>query len=137
MNCEDVRASAAVALLMRTPLDAEVTEHLAGCAECRAELARLGPLPGLLATLDHTDLEASEPAGSDLLDRLLFAAAVDRKSRRARVLAVAAVIVALLVVPLGVLGVRQLVDQPVAQPVATAVIVRHAADASTGISGRA
>jgi hypothetical protein len=42
---------------------ARVEAHLPGCPACRAELARLRPLPGLLARVPDLMLAASGPAG--------------------------------------------------------------------------
>ncbi|WP_234425532.1 anti-sigma factor family protein, partial [Streptomyces kebangsaanensis] len=50
----------------------QVRDHLAGCAECRAEHAQLAGLPALLATV--TEAEAAgrtvPAADEDLADRL-------------------------------------------------------------------
>jgi hypothetical protein len=67
--------------------------HLPTCARCRAELAELQRLPGLLATvraagLDLTAERPGPPAG--LLDRTLRAASAERRTRRARRLVLAA-----------------------------------------------
>lgn len=48
----------------RTAIEA----HLASCAECREELARLAPLPALLG---RASVAPTEPAPPDLLPRLL------------------------------------------------------------------
>lgn len=140
MNCEDVRESAAVALLMRTPVEPEVSAHLEACAECRDELAGFAPLPELLATLDAADLASAEPAGSALLDRLLAAAETERRRRRVGVLAAAAAAVLLVVVPLGIWGATELRGEPgqtVVQPTAPSAIDRTASDSTTGVTGRA
>ena len=136
MNCEQVRESAAVALLTRSELDADVTEHLAGCELCRAELARLAPLPGLLGMLDASDLEVAPAADQQLLDRLLAAAARERRHNRSRLLAVAAAVVLVLVVPLGFVVASSL-NENKASISSTKVIDWHAADAANGVSGRA
>lgn len=134
MTCDDVRAEAAVALLTGDALPGEVDEHLAGCPECREEMAGLAPMPGLLAMLDVADLDAVEPVGSALLDRLLGAAAEERRSRRARVFAIAAAIVLVLAVPLGVWGAVQLRNHPTA-PVVAAAIDWKGTDVTSGITG--
>jgi hypothetical protein len=54
-----------------------VEDHLPGCPECRAELVRLAPLPGLLARVPHDMLPTPSRRG--------------RPARRWRVAAVAAV----------------------------------------------
>jgi hypothetical protein len=43
----------------RTRLEA----HLPGCADCRAELRRLAPLPGLLAAIPESIRDAAPPSG--------------------------------------------------------------------------
>jgi hypothetical protein len=73
--------------------------HLARCSECRAELAELEPLPGLLDRVDLADLEEPPPAGDELFGRITAAIGADRerqhRRRRARVfLAGAAAVVA-------------------------------------------
>jgi predicted anti-sigma-YlaC factor YlaD len=135
VNCEQVRESAAVALLTRSELDADVTEHLAGCELCRAELSRLAPLPALLGMLDARDLEAVPAADPQLLDRLLSAAARERRRGRHRVLAVAAAAILVLVVPLGFAVADSLNNN---KPGITATVIDwHSADAANGVSGRA
>lgn len=75
---------------------ADVETHLAGCAECRAELAEFAGLPGLLGRIDLADAVAPPAAPPEMLDRLLVAARQDRRSaKRWRVaVAAAAVVVA-------------------------------------------
>lgn len=66
-----------------------VDEHLAFCAPCRDELARLAPVPGALAKISLQDLEREgtlEPPAS-LLPSLLSAAARAEARRRRRSLA--------------------------------------------------
>ncbi|HEY5031900.1 MAG TPA: hypothetical protein VIJ54_05460 [Actinomycetes bacterium] len=135
MTCDDVRAEAAVALLTGDALPDEVDEHLDGCPECREELAGLAPMPGLLSMLDATDLDAVEPVGSALLDRLLGAAAAERRSHRARIFAIAAAIVLVLAVPLGVWGAVQLRNHPAAPVVSAAAIDWKGTDVTSGITG--
>jgi hypothetical protein len=144
VTCDEALESAAVALLTGDPAPTEVDAHLAGCASCREELARLAPLPGLLASLDLADLhllQDAEPAGPVLLDRLLAAAARDRRRHRAGILAVAAAVIALLVVPAGIWGTQQLRHPTPAPTVATgpgpAQISWSATDVSTGVTGKA
>jgi predicted anti-sigma-YlaC factor YlaD len=106
MSCESVREAAAVALLTREPLDADVREHLAGCAGCRDEVAQLGELPPLLDDAAEAFAASDTVAPSGLLDRMLAAAADRRAARRRRtlratVLAAAAAVVVLILVPGG------------------------------------
>lgn len=73
---------------------AAVDEHLAGCYECREELASLAPLPALLrrvpteeaqrtaAEADPADLGGEPPP--ELLDSLLARTAARRRARRVR-----------------------------------------------------
>jgi predicted anti-sigma-YlaC factor YlaD len=70
-----------------------VEAHLDGCADCRAELAELAALPGLLALVDPADLSAPPVTPSpDLFARV--SAAVRRPSRvRRRLLLIAAALV--------------------------------------------
>ena len=140
MTCEEVLGSAAVALLGGDRVDADVEAHLGDCEGCRAEVAGMQPLPGVLGRLDPADLallEAPAPAGSALLDRLLAAAARDRRRRRAVVLAVAAAVIALVLVPGAVWGVSRLHPAPAAATAGPAQITWTATDVSTGISGKA
>ncbi|HZC40690.1 MAG TPA: zf-HC2 domain-containing protein, partial [Streptosporangiaceae bacterium] len=46
-----------------------VAGHLPGCPDCRAELARLAPLPGLLAQVPE-DLLAAGPGSQQVLRHL-------------------------------------------------------------------
>ena len=105
MSCEQVRESAAVAALTREPFDDEVRAHLAGCAECRAEVAGLGALPPLLGEAREAVALSDVPPPPGLLDRLLAAAAEQRQARRRRVwrttLVAAAAALLLFVVPVG------------------------------------
>jgi anti-sigma factor RsiW len=105
-ECAEVRISlGAYVLGALDPADrGRVDAHLATCPECREELASLAGLPGLLGRVSRADIEA-EPAepGPQLLERLLGAAAAERRRDRSRrwlvsaaaaVIAVAAVSVA-------------------------------------------
>ncbi|OLT19451.1 hypothetical protein BJF78_10770 [Pseudonocardia sp. CNS-139] len=75
--------------------------HLATCRRCRAELAELAPLPGLLGRLDAAEVRSQAlTPGPDLLARTLAAvraaqAAEHRRLRRWRVGAAAAAAAAL------------------------------------------
>jgi len=140
VTCEEALGSAAVALLGGDRVDADVEAHLGGCDSCRAELAGLQPLPGVLGRLDPADLallDASAPAGTALLDRLLAAAARDRRRRRAAVLAVAAAVIALILVPGAIWAVSRLHTSAAITTARPAQISWSATDASTGISGKA
>jgi len=73
---------------------ADVESHLAGCAECRDELAELAGLPGLLGRIDLAEAIAPPTAPPAMLDRLLAATREDRRTaRRWRIVAAAAAIV--------------------------------------------
>jgi hypothetical protein len=142
VTCDEALGSAAVALLTGQEVDADADSHVGQCDSCRAELARLAPLPGVLARLDRADLQLlePEPAGPALLDRLLGAAARDRRRRRRRtvVLAVAAAVVALVMVPAAVWAVDRLhTTAPVVAGARPAQISWSATDPSTGVSGKA
>ena len=77
-----------------------VEAHLAACAGCRAELARLAPLPGLLGRITAEDARGPGPRpGPDLLPGALAAVGARRRSERRalarwRLVAAAAVLVA-------------------------------------------
>lgn len=66
---------------------AAVERHLARCAECRAELTTLAPLPGLLGRLspDEARSRALTPA-PDLLARTLDTVRARRRAERRRLL---------------------------------------------------
>jgi predicted anti-sigma-YlaC factor YlaD len=98
-GCAEVRLSlGAYVLGALDPADrSRVDSHLAGCADCRDELASFAALPGLLGRVSRSEVE-SEPVdpGPQLLERLLSAAASERrhdKRRRILTLAAAGVIV--------------------------------------------
>jgi anti-sigma factor RsiW len=109
---------------------AEVDAHLAGCTECRDELASLAGLPALLARVPVADAERfaqvghSIPAAVDpppeLLTALIGRVAARRRARRHRafIAAAAAAIVAIG----GTVGVSQAVSShaPPVRDVATA-----------------
>jgi hypothetical protein len=108
-----------------------VERHLAGCAPCRAELAELAALPGLLARLGREEaasgvplVDAPDPAGAD---RLVEAAAAERRAGRRRLRrwqAIAGIAAAAAVV-LAVLGLVSIVqddgDPPRPAPIEFAV----------------
>ena len=99
-GCAEVRLSlGAYVLGALDPADrSRVDGHLAGCADCRDELASFAALPGLLGRVSRSEIE-SEPVdpGPQLLERLLSAAAAERRhDRRLRILtSVAAAVIAL------------------------------------------
>jgi hypothetical protein len=86
-ECAEVRLSlGAYVLGALDPADrSRVDAHLAGCADCRDELASFAGLPGLLGRVSRSEVE-SEPAdpGPQLLERLLGAAAAERRHDRRR-----------------------------------------------------
>ena len=89
-GCTEVRLSlGAYVLGARDPADrSRVDAHLAGCPDCRDELASFAALPGLLGRMSRSEVEA-EPAdpSPQLLERLLSAAAAERRhDRRRRIL---------------------------------------------------
>jgi predicted anti-sigma-YlaC factor YlaD len=89
-GCAEVRLSlGAYVLGALDPADrGRVDAHLAGCADCRDELASFAALPGLLGRVSRSEVE-SEPVdpGPQLLERLLGAAAAERRhDRRRRIL---------------------------------------------------
>jgi hypothetical protein len=89
-----------------------VEAHLAGCADCREELASLAALPGLLGRVSRAEVEAvPAPPPADLLDRLLVAAARERRHdgrvRRLTSVAAAVVVVAAAGAVIGVSQARQ------------------------------
>jgi hypothetical protein len=99
MSCAEARTSLGSYVL--GALDhrerADVEAHLAECSRCRDELGELAPLPGLLARLSIDEALAGPPPVDDaMLDRLLKAAAHDRRvATHRRVLAAAAAVVVL------------------------------------------
>jgi hypothetical protein len=105
-KCGEIRWALGVYLLGAiSPADrGAVGRHLAGCAECKEELARLAGLPGLLGTVPaadviRLDVGEADPAGGDdvspdgPLPSLLERAAGLRRHRLWRRLAVTAGVV--------------------------------------------
>src|SRR5665811_1965468 len=86
-ECAEARTSlGAYVLGALDPADrSRVDAHLAGCPDCRDELASFAALPGLLGRVSRAEVEA-EPAdpGPQLLERLLGAAAAERRHDRRR-----------------------------------------------------
>jgi hypothetical protein len=74
--------------------------HLAGCADCRAEVADLAGIPGLLARVTPDDLadDAPSPVPDTLLPRLLREVRRRRRSRWVAAVGVAAAAVAAVLV---------------------------------------
>jgi hypothetical protein len=106
----------------------QVAAHLERCADCSRELARLAPLPGLLARVPGpqlADAADDEPQGAE---RLLAELARIRKRRR-RV--VAAIAMACVVAVFGGFGLTRTLGPSAAHPT-----VISAASASTHVSGR-
>jgi predicted anti-sigma-YlaC factor YlaD len=99
-GCAEVRLSlGAYVLGALDPADrSRVDAHLAGCADCRDELASFAALPGLLGRVSRSVVESEPPdPGPQLLERLLHAAAAERRhDRRRRILtSVAAAVIVL------------------------------------------
>ncbi|MDT4939442.1 MAG: hypothetical protein QOG80_3113, partial [Pseudonocardiales bacterium] len=64
---------------------AEYEAHLATCDLCRASLAEISTVPGMLAGITEADLEdaaAGSPPPDTLLPRLMRAARSERRTRR-------------------------------------------------------
>lgn len=99
MTCHDRRPDigAYVVGALEPAERARLEEHLAGCPQCRDELADLAGLPGLLGHLTASEVELGPPSPSaGALDRMLAAFADRRRAeRRRRVLAAVAAVVVL------------------------------------------
>jgi predicted anti-sigma-YlaC factor YlaD len=95
-SCAEARLSlGAYVVGALDPADrAAVEHHLETCPACRDELSELAGLPGLLGRVDVGDVVGSEPtAPPELLDRLLHAAASERRTaHRWRMMAAAAAV---------------------------------------------
>jgi anti-sigma factor RsiW len=73
---------------------AEVAAHLEGCATCRAELAAIAPLPGLLGRLDVDEAAATDlPVPEGPVAGALAEVRRVRRTRRRRIGLVAAALV--------------------------------------------
>jgi len=86
-------------------------EHLAGCADCRAEVQEFAGLPGLLSRLPAWELpgqDAAEPVPPSMLPALLDRTGLERRSRRRR--AVLAGIAAVFVAAAGSAALAQTLD---------------------------
>jgi anti-sigma factor RsiW len=101
---------------------AAVDRHLSTCADCRAELASLAPLPGLLGRLAPDEARDGLVApAADLLPRTLSVVGAERRRERRtvqrwRVLTAAAAVAAL--AGLGVTVVPMMTPGPASTPMA-------------------
>ncbi|KAB8188739.1 hypothetical protein FH608_042400 [Nonomuraea phyllanthi] len=132
MTCEEVRlALGAHALGALDPEEAlEVDQHLATCDECGAELLDLEGVASFLGKVSERDVQLVASPPRRVLDRLLNDRA--RRTRRGRLLLVAAASVAALAIGGSVLtavtgGVRQ--EQSAAAPAMATPSPRTMADA--------
>ncbi len=81
-GCADSRLSLGAYVLgaLDSAERGRVETHLAGCADCRDELASMAALPGLLGRVSLAEVAAEpELAGPSLLNRVLAAAALERR----------------------------------------------------------
>ncbi len=111
-----------------------VEEHLAGCAECRAEFDALSGLPALLATVAPEHVVGPPPTpGPELLDRVLRAAVAERvQFRRSRLARSAVAVLAAAGVAAGVTGVLVVRSHDSVVPPRPTTVV-SAADKGTGV----
>jgi anti-sigma factor RsiW len=108
----------------------KVRQHLAGCAECWDEVARLSWIPPLLQAVDLADVEeisaVPQAAPPVMLERLLHSVQTVRRFPRRRVVLLAAaaaiviVIGALTAVGVGVFG-----TDHVSRPIAVSAVAPH------------
>lgn len=140
-GCAEVRLSLGAYVL--GALDpgerSRVDAHVAGCAACRDELASLAAMPGLLGRVSREEVEAVPlPPQPELLDRLLAAAASERRrDRRVRWLASVAAAIVLLAaggVAVGFAVTGHNSNTALATPAAAGVKTVTATDASTGVT---
>ena len=80
-------------------------QHLAGCADCRSEVASFAPIPGLLSQMDSQD---AEPLPESVADRAAASArsewrSLDRGRRRWRWVAAAAALLAVVMATVALL----------------------------------
>jgi predicted anti-sigma-YlaC factor YlaD len=80
MSCQEVRETAATALLTGQGWGPEVDEHLVGCSDCLREVEQLRPVVALLALAPPTS--TTESPSDLLLHRTLAHAAQERRRRR-------------------------------------------------------
>lgn len=131
--CGRAREEAALALLAGRPADPGAAAHLAGCPECRREVDRLAPLPGLLELVRDPALRpGDQPPDEELLDRLLVRAGRRHRTRRYVLLAAAAAVL----VPSGLLAAHEVAELrapgPSAASAPPAAVVGKAEDPATG-----
>jgi anti-sigma factor RsiW len=116
-----------------------VDAHLRTCADCRAELLHLGPVPGLLRLLPP-DREAKAPAPQVPLERVLHSVRATRSARRRRArrqwLAAAAALIVIVGLGTGYLATRKPAS-PVAPPVVATMTVPLVAAGSNATAGDA
>lgn len=129
MSCPRRRGELAAYLLgaLGESERARVREHLAGCAECRAEFDELAPLPGLLSrvSVDELTRDAVSP-DPGFTDRTIAAAAGRQRHIRRRLAgAAAAVVVAAGATAIGV----------TASTRSPAIATMRAANPATGVHG--
>jgi predicted anti-sigma-YlaC factor YlaD len=120
MTCEHPFEDGAYVLGALSPTErAEYERHLSTCASCRASVAALAVLPGLLGRLDAATVTTHpETAPRALLPRTLAVVANQRRAqrRRRRLLSVAAGVLVLVLAAVVGIGVRVVGTSPVASP---------------------
>lgn len=120
---------------------ARVESHVAGCEECRADLAELAPLPGLLRRVSEADVrrpselpaEPAADAAPDLVPAVVARADRAVREQRARRRRWAVVGVAAALFGGMAVGTWALVDRAPANGVVAAPVVVHAEDPATGV----
>lgn len=133
MTCQEIRESAAVALLTREPFEDSVTDHLKTCPACQREIDDLLPVVNLLEV--GPPLVAGEEPSDLLLRRLLAASRRERRRRRYVAAIAGAAALALLVPTAGWIVEHRTGPTQVTSP--TTVLQASATDASTGVHGTA
>jgi hypothetical protein len=125
MRCPETVDAGVYVLGALAPADrAHYERHLAGCAECREEVADLAVLPGLLGRLDAATATAIDeppaPAPPGLLDSVLRAAGTERGRlvRRRRWQLAGAGLAAACLAVLATIGVSVMDRSPAPVPVA-------------------
>jgi anti-sigma factor RsiW len=120
MTCEFPFEDGAYVLGALSPTErAEYERHLSTCASCRASVAGLAVLPGLLGRLDAGTVTTHPvTAPRALLPRTLAVVATQRRAqrRRRRLLSVAAGVLVLALAAAVGIGVRVVGTEPVASP---------------------
>jgi hypothetical protein len=86
VSCRELRPLIGAQILGALEPDeaAAVREHVAACADCAAEHARLAPLPGLLTLAAGAEAVLLDPPSLALEERLLDAVAAEAPPRPAR-----------------------------------------------------